>query len=237
MQKVIRLTMGLILTAAAGCASTPCPKTYDVRYVPEAEINVDGLLDESDWSKAYCERDFSFPSEDRAAPATQFRALCDDDSLYFSFSVHDEDVVVEEKFDAESVVAREDRVEIFFACDDKLKEYFCLEVDPLGRVLDYAASYYHRFDNSWSLPRVSAAASINPDGYMVEGSIPLKSLEALGLPPLGPGRVLKAGLFRADFNRGQDSKLHEYWISWVDPGTKQPDFHVPSAFGCLRIAE
>ncbi|UCF43137.1 MAG: carbohydrate-binding family 9-like protein [Planctomycetota bacterium] len=234
---MIRLTAGLILTAAAGCASNPCPKTYDVRYVPEARINVDGILDESDWNKAYCETDFSFPWEDRAAPATKFRALRDDDSLYFFFNVHDEDVVVEEKFDTESVVAREDRVEIFFAYDDKLKEYFCLEVDPLGRVLDYAASYYRRFDNSWSLPGVRAAASITSEGYTVEGSAPLKSLEALGLPPLGPGRVLKVGLFRADFNRGQNSKLHEHWISWVDPGTKQPDFHVPSAFGCLRIAE
>jgi hypothetical protein len=237
MQKEIKLTMGLIFAAAAGCASTPCPKTYHVRYVHEAEINVDGTLDESDWNKAYCERGFSFPWEERTAPATEFRALRDDDSLYLIFNVHDDDVVVEEKFDAENVVAREDRVEIFFACDDKLKEYFCLEVDPLGRVLDYAAFYYRRFDNSWSLPGVSTAASITSKGYTVEGSIPLKSLEALGLPPLSPDHVLKAGLFRADFNRGQDSKLHEHWISWVDPGTKQPDFHVPSALGCLRIAE
>lgn len=237
MRKIIKLATGLILTTAAGCASTPCPKKYNVRYLPGAEINVNGMLDESDWNKVYCERDFFFPWEERTTPVTEFRAFCDDDSFYFLFNVHDEDVVVEEMFDVETIVAREDRVEIFFACDDKLKDYFCLEVDPLGRILDYAASYYRKFDNSWNFPGVHIGAFITSEGYTVEGSIPLKSLEAVGLAPLGSGWVLKVGLFRADFNHGQNSELNEHWISWVDPGTKQPDFHVPSAFGCLRIAE
>jgi hypothetical protein len=72
MQEVIRLTMGFILTAATGCASTMCPATYDVYYLPQAEINIDGSLDEPDWKKARCERDFSFPWEAKAAPATDF---------------------------------------------------------------------------------------------------------------------------------------------------------------------
>jgi hypothetical protein len=229
--------MAIFLLAAAGCASTLCPGTYDVRYTPEVEIDVDGALNEPGWNNAHSQTDFSFPWEHEVAPFTEFRALCNDNYFYFSFTAYDEDVIVEEKFGTESVVAREDRVEIFLACDDKLKEYFCLEVDPLGRVLDYAASYYRKFDNSWDLPRARTAASITNEGYTVEGSIPLKSLEAIGLPPLGTGRLLKAGLFRADFNHGLNSKPKEQWISWVDPATERPDFHVPSAFGCFRITE
>ncbi len=38
MQEVIRLTMGLILTAATGCASTSCPATYDVYYLPDITL-------------------------------------------------------------------------------------------------------------------------------------------------------------------------------------------------------
>jgi hypothetical protein len=236
-KQVIKLMMPVFLLAAVGCASTLCPRTYDVRYVPEAEINVDGALNEPDWNNARSQTDFSFPWEHEVAPFTEFRALCDDGCFYFSFTAYDGDVIVEEKFDTESVVAAEDRVEIFFACDDKLKEYFCLEVDPLGRVLDYAAFYYRRFDSSWDLPGVHTAASITDEGYTVEASIPLKSLEAVGLPTLGPGRLLKAGLFRADFNHGLNSKPKEQWISWVAPATERPDFHVPSAFGCFRITE
>jgi len=237
MQEVIRLTMGLILTAATGCASTLCPATYNVRYSPYAEINIDGSLDEPDWKKARCERDFSFPWEAKAAPATEFRSLFDDEFFYFSFRVHDEDVVVGKKFDAESIVDREDRVEIFFARGDKLKEYFCLEVDPLGRIHDYAASYYRKFDSSWNCPGIHAAASITMQGYAVEGSIPIKILKSLGLLFPSSGHVLKAGLFRAEFNHGPDSAPEAHWISWIDPGTEQPDFHVPSAFGCLRAAK
>jgi len=237
MQEVIRLTMGLILTAVTGCASTLCPATYDVYYLPQAEINIDGSLDEPDWKKAHCERDFSFPWEAKAAFATEFRSFFDDEFFYFSFRVHDEDVVVEKKFDSESVMDKEDRVEIFFACDDNLKEYFCFEVDPLGRVHDYSASYYRKFDSSWNCPGISTAGSITKQGYIVEGSIPLKTLEALGLPMLASGHMLKAGLFRAEFNRGQDSKPEEHWISWIEPDTEQPDFHVPSAFGCFQKVE
>jgi hypothetical protein len=237
MQEVIRLTMGFILTAATGCASTMCPATYDVYYLPQAEINIDGSLDEPDWKKARCERDFSFPWEAKAAPATEFRSLFDDEFFYFSFRVHDEDVVVEKKFDAESVVDREDRVEIFFARGDKLKEYFCLEVDPLGRIHDYAASYYRKFDSSWSCRGIRTAGSITKQGYSIEGSIPLRTLETLGLPSQGSGHMLRAGLFRAEFNHGPESAPEAHWISWIDPGTEQPDFHVPGAFGCLWVAK
>jgi hypothetical protein len=146
-------------------------------------------------------------------------------------------VVVEKKFDAESVVDREDRVEIFFARGDKLKEYFCLEVDPLGRIHDYAASYYRKFDSSWSCRGIRTAGSITKQGYSIEGSIPLRTLETLGLPSQGSGHMLRAGLFRAEFNHGPESAPEAHWISWIDPGTEQPDFHVPGAFGCLWVAK
>ena len=30
---------------------------------------------------------------------------------------------------------------------------------------------------------------------------------------------------------GGEAEAH--WVSWVRPGTEEPDFHVPSAFGCF----
>ena len=39
-------------------------------------------------------------------------------------------------------VVCEDRVELLFALDEELAEYFCLEIDPLRRVLDYRDSHY-----------------------------------------------------------------------------------------------
>ncbi|MHC4571303.1 MAG: carbohydrate-binding family 9-like protein [Planctomycetota bacterium] len=180
---------------------------------------------------------FFLPLGGQSSTCYGFRSLFDDEFFYFSFRVHDEDVVVEKKFDAESVVDREDRVEIFFARGDKLKEYFCLEVDPLGRIHDYAASYYRKFDSSWSCRGIRTAGSITKQGYSIEGSIPLRTLETLGLPSQGSGHMLRAGLFRAEFNHGPESAPEAHWISWIDPGTEQPDFHVPGAFGCLWVAK
>ena len=75
---MIKLMVAIFLLVAAGCASTSCPRTYDVRYMPEAEIEVDGTLDEAHWNMAQGEIGFSFPWERNAAPFTEFRALCNE---------------------------------------------------------------------------------------------------------------------------------------------------------------
>ncbi|MHC4394024.1 MAG: carbohydrate-binding family 9-like protein [Planctomycetota bacterium] len=234
MKRIFTLILLLIVT---GCAQNRCPKIYDVHYLPKTQINIDGTLNEPQWDKAALEKDFIFPWEQTTAPITEFRALCDDDFFYFSFQLCDQYPVFEKNFDSESVVDAEDRVEIFFTRDDELEKYFCLEVDPLGRVHDYAASHYRRFDSDWDCAGLRTAAVITKTGYTVEASIPLKTLDALGLPSLHTGDILKAGLFRAEFSRTPDSKLQQRWISWVDLSKHKPDFHIPPAFGCFRMVK
>jgi hypothetical protein len=230
-----RLFAFILLFSVAGCAGQRCPRSYEVQYLPRAEINIDGIVNEPAWKKAVSEKDFIFSWEQRQAPPTEFRAFCDDEFFYFCFQVQDEEPVFEEKFDSESVVDVEDRVEIFFARDTKLKEYYCLEVDPLGRVHDYAARYYRKFDSTWKCRGLRTAALITKEGYEVEGSIPLKTLDELGLPNLHSGSILRTGLFRAEFSLGQGSALEQHWISWVDLSKYKPDFHIPEAFGCMRM--
>jgi hypothetical protein len=227
----------ILLFSAAGCAGERCPRSYEVQYLPRVKINIDGIINESSWEKAASEKDFIFSWEQRQAPPTVFRAFCDDEFFYFCFQVHDEDPVFEEKFESESVVDVEDRVEIFFTCDAELKEYYCLEVDPLGRVHDYAACYYRKFDSTWDCAGLRTAASITKAGYEVEGLIPLKTLDGLGLPSLHSGGILITGLFRAEFSRGQGTELEQHWISWVDLNKYKPDFHIPEAFGCMRMVK
>ncbi len=230
-----RVFLFLLLFAVAGCGQKMCPKTYNVRHLANARINIDGVLDEADWQKASLETGFVLSWEDRPAPLTEFRAFYDEEYFYFSFNVQDDDIVAEEKFGTESVVDREDRVEIFFARSSKLEKYFCLEVDPRGRVHSYSASYHRKLDSSWDCAGLRAAASITEQGYAVEGAIALKTFESLGLPVPGRERMLTAGLFRADFAHGSDGELEKHWISWVDLSKEKPDFHVHAAFGCMRM--
>jgi hypothetical protein len=123
-------------------------------------------------------------------------------------------------------------------------------------VFDYRASYYRHMDPMWGWKGLETKASLLPQGYVVEGRITLASFEALGFPRLQPGVKIRCGLYRAEFShdrRGRpatprDSKHTagrqldgplpiEDWMSWVDPGTKEPDFHVPASLGWLAIVK
>jgi hypothetical protein len=229
-------------------------RTYRVRYVPEARIQIDGLVDEPVWSGAHVEKRFVFPWKNTAAPSTEFRALCDDANLYFSFCVHDDDIVVLGELSDEQDAVFEDRVELYFSRDDQLQTYYCLEIDSRGRVFDYRGSYYRRLEPAWQLAGLETKASTREDGYVVEGRIRLASLQELGFPRLRPGAKIRCGLYRAEFRPDRSGRpvdrsasIHnlgrqvegsppiESWISWVDPQTEQPDFHVPSSLGWLEI--
>jgi hypothetical protein len=137
-----------------------------------------------------------------------------------------------------------------------MKDYYCVEVDSRGRAFDYRGSFYRRLDPKWNWRGLETRASPLAQGYVVEGRIPLASFAALGFPRLGPGAKIRCGLYRAEFshdrrgkpavyrdsihNRGRRSQGPppiEEWISWVDPGTKEPDFHVPTSLGWLAIVK
>ena len=234
----------------------PSDLTYPVRYWPQAKIIVDGRADEPDWALAHAENRFVFPWKQAAAPLTEFRALYDDAFLYFTFRVHDEDVVVLDTLRDKQDVVLEDRVEMFFSRDDQMSEYWAIEVDPLGRTYDYRGAYYRQFDPAWAWPGLETKGTLREQGYVVEGRIPLASFESLGYPRLRPGVKIRCGLYRAEFSHDrsgrpvvQQDSMHtqgrraegpppiEDWISWIDPGTPQPDFHVPSSLGWLQFAE
>jgi Domain of unknown function (DUF4838)/Carbohydrate family 9 binding domain-like len=200
-----------------------------------AAIQIDGVLNEPVWKQAPILRTFAYPWLERAAPLTEFRAVADEERLYFAFEVLDDDVVVEKDFAGESTVDREDRVEIFFARDPALEHYFCLEIDPLGRVHDYAASHYRKFETSWNCAGLRSAGVTRPGGYTVEASVPLTTLSQLLGRPVATGTLLRVGLFRADFRHGSLGDSSDNWLSWIKPTASTPDFHIPSAFADWRV--
>ncbi|MBN2295241.1 MAG: carbohydrate-binding family 9-like protein [Pirellulales bacterium] len=210
-------------------------KLYEIVYVPDAKIEIDGRLNEAAWEKANLLDDFTFPWNDAKAPATHFRAIVDNEKLYFSYQVWDEDIVLVEPYKHKNDSEGEDRVEVVVSCDRELKRYFAAEIDGRGRVLDFQSSYHRQFDFSWSWPTLETAGTITDEGYNVEGSIPLETLESLGLGSLLSGDDLIIGLFRAEFSHGPDGETIEDWISWAQPQVSEPDFHVPSGFGTARV--
>lgn len=206
-------------------------KTYQVRSLSGQAFDHDA------WGRADTLKDFIQPWTDTAVQRTLFRALYDEDWLYLRYDVKDREILVSTDRDHKLDVADSDRIEIFFRTDEDLERYYCLELDPLGRVLDYRASFYRDFDYTWRWPQeeLSVRAEVHEDGYLVEAKVSLKSLVDLGI--LKDGN-LNAGIFRGDCQRlgtGNGEAPSFNWITWVDPGTDTPDFHVKSAFGKLIL--
>jgi len=196
--------------------------TYRVLHSPGGTAADGVLLD-----------DFRFPWLDRPCPRTEFRAVHDGERLHFRFDVDDEDLVLGDSPDPGQAALGSDRVELFFAPDPELsRPYYGAEMDPAVRVYDYRARYHREFDDAWSFRSLDFRSEIRRGGYAVSGSLALAELAELGC--LSDG-VIVVGVYRAEFSHAPDGAIVEDWISWIDPGTETPDFHVPGSFGRFRL--
>src|SRR5215471_16276202 len=81
-----------------------------------------------------------------------------------TFHVEDADIVVLDKLRDEEDEVFEDRVEVYLSRDDEMKDYYCFEVDSRGRVFDYHASYFRKFDTKWKFEGLETKASSLPGG-------------------------------------------------------------------------
>jgi chondroitin AC lyase len=117
-----------------------------------------------------------------------------------------------------------DRVELFICKNDKMETYYCAEVDPNGKVLDYTAYFHRKFDFEWDLDQLQTATSMQEDGYTVEGALPLDWLQKNNI--LSSNGEFYLGLFRA--NASDPTKEETIvWLTWNIPDAKEPDFHIP----------
>lgn len=230
---VFLLLVAALLACGSQSASRICPAHYALTFLPDAAITLDGRADESAWGNAAEEACFFHPWENREGGRTTFRAVLGAQALYFFFGVEDS-TPVEISAEREEAVAEGDRVEVFFALDDSLDRYYCLEISPSARVFDYSASYYRQFESAWDLDGLEVVSQKGPRGYTVEGAIPRASLVELGFSELDVGNRIMAGIFRADFEEARGQVL-QHWISWCLPPVRDPDFHISGAFGFFEV--
>ena len=211
-------------------------KTYSVENIKDEEVVVTGSGDSKLWKKAKSITDFTYPWENKRSTTTSFKALHNKEWFYCLYEVQDSDIKVYVKDNNKLEVINSDRVEIFFRRDEKLTPYYCLELDPNGRVLDYEAEHHRKFNPAWSWPtgQLKVKASRTSDGYIVEVAIRKESLLKLGL--LKDNRI-EAGIFRAECVSLVGDQANMSWISWLTPTSETPDFHIASAFGTLMFED
>lgn len=207
-------------------------QSYHIHKIKKSFFSRKKMNTDSFWQKSKPLTSFILPWDKDPPPSTIFRALHDTKNLFFRFDVIDTDILVDKSTNDKMAVLSSDRVEIFFRSDKEMNLYYCLEMDPAGRVMDYKGVFYRKFDRNWKWECITIRSRYTLNGYRVWGSIPLESLRNLKL--LSDNKI-QAGLFRGKcFNANPDAPEFK-WISWVKPDSETPDFHIASAFGELRL--
>ena len=234
--KVFLLVLPALVSADGFSAGTGPEETkvYNLEYIKDAAVDIDGIDSEAPWKRVQKESGLSFPWKHSPAPATSFRAFYSDEYVFFFFEAVDADLVITSG-PGEQSVEQGDRVELFFSAGSNMDRYFCLEIDPAGKVLDYKASFYRKFDPAWDLGGLITAARLVPGGYEVEAAVPARWFRDSGISSMEKGSSFSIGIYRAEFSHSASGAPTEEWISWKNPGTVEPDFHVPSSLGIFIL--
>jgi hypothetical protein len=211
-------------------------KEYHVEIIDKNEKNVTQILDPVFWEKANCLTDFTSPWNNDPVLKIEFRALWDLDYLYFNFQVFDSEVYIDRKDNSTDSICNSDRVELFFRKNEKLSPYYCLEMDVDARILDFEAYPNWNFDYNWRWPekQLEIQSVKGQKSFTVAGRISIASLKELDLIQ---GNIIEAGVYRAKFSKDENGNYEPTWITWVDPNTAEPNFHIPSSFGKFVLKE
>lgn len=184
-----------------------------------------------DWNNTPSIKTLTAPWNNHEKDQTLFQAAYNDTAFFFRFNVVDQS---QDTYDStkEQSVALGDRVEMFFSRNLSLDNYYCLELSPNGKILDYQASSYRKFDPNWNLQGLQVYTTQTKSTYIIRGTIPITFFQSLTTQSSNNEKSVYFGLFRAE--RSIEAPKDEFiWYTWKTPTTEHPDFHIPSAFGML----
>lgn len=209
-------------------------KIYNVNHIENNKLIISGKGEHPLWGKAEILTDFVSPWDECEVKKIVFKSLWDDENLFFSFTVHDNEIYIHNDEDEITSINNSDRVELFFRSNKELDPYYCLEIDPSPRVMDFKAHPNKNFDFNWNWPKndIMVMSNITENYFSIEGALSVKTLKKLGLIKSGK---LEVGVFRAKYIKKENLKHNPTWISWVDPYTEEPNFHIHSSFGFLNL--
>jgi hypothetical protein len=210
-------------------------KTYKVKYLKKSSENL--IKDNHKiWEKANTLIDFYSPWDSKPIKKIEFKAVHNNEKIFFRFKVDDKDTYTHPSRDKNESINNSDRVELFFRTDKNLTPYYCLEIDTTSRIMDFKAYPNKKFDFNWNWPsnHIAIKSKKKDTYFVVEIIISIQSLKELSLLN---GNFIETGIYRAKYKKGEGTDYNPTWISWVDPKTNKPNFHTPSSFGLLELED
>lgn len=211
-------------------------KEYEVRLIEKKQLLISGKGDDPLWDSALVLTDFCSPWNDEKQSEIKFKALWDGENLFFNFTVLDAAIHLEKSGSSVESIGNSDRVELFFRPDDSLNPYYCLEIDTAARIMDFIAYPDKNFDFNWNWPKkdINVKSAVNAGSFTIEGAISIPSLHRFNLIK---NNKIETGVFRAKYNKKEDFNFEPTWITWVNPFTKTPNFHIASSFGNFILSK
>jgi hypothetical protein len=209
-------------------------KEYTVNLIPRKQLIISGKGDNNLWNSAIKLIDFSSPWDSEKQSRIIFKALWDSEKLFFNFTVLDSSIHIEKQDDSFDSINNSDRVELFFRTNDSMNPYYCLEMDTAARLMDFIAYPNKNLDFNWNWPQddIVIKSSVKKDSFTVEGSISIQSLTDFNLIK---NNKIETGIFRAKYSPNKNGSFEPTWITWVNPNTETPNFHIASSFGTLIL--
>jgi hypothetical protein len=209
---------------------------YQVNLIKKNQLIISGKGENDIWNQAMVLNDFCSPWDIEKPSKIIFKALWDQEKFFFNFTVFDPEIHIEKLDNSFESIGNSDRVELFFRSDISLDPYYCLEIDTSARIMDFKAYPNQNFDFNWNWPKsdILIKSSVNKNSFTVEGSITIQSLKNLDLIK---NNKIETGIFRAKYTLNKNECFEPVWITWVDPKTETPNFHIASSFGTLLFKE
>jgi len=211
----------LVFITLSACTSEKEVKSHTVFTMSRqtAEPDTGRIITAPVWERVPQQKVFSAPWSEDKTDETVFQCYLSPHYFYFKFQVPDETITLAEPFRKKLDVCDEDRAEIFLSATPGMETYYCMEIDPEGRALDYVSGYYRQFDYEWSFSTLQIETTIEDTRYIVAGRLSTAEMMQLGLPL----DDFYMGVFRADFAGPKDV----VWYSLLRVEREQADFHIP----------
>ena len=208
---------------------------YKVNLIKQ-QLIISGKGENEVWNQAMVLNDFCSPWYLEKPSKIIFRALWDQEKFYFNFTVFDSEIHIEKEDNSFESIGNSDRVELFFRPNISMNPYYCLEIDTAARIMDFKAYPNKNFDFNWNWPKndIIVKSSVNKNSFIVEGSISIQSLKDLNLIK---NNKMETGIFRAKYFSNKTGCFEPIWITWINPKTETPNFHIASSFGTLLFKE
>ena len=234
---------GQSLTARYAARLTE-PRTYNA-YRIRGKIKVDGKLKETDWKRAAESdlfADISGPGFPAPTKDTRVKMLWDDEYLYIGATLEEDNIVGNLK-QRDTIIWKQNDFEIFIDPDGDGINYFEIETNVRGTLLDLIMDKPYRsggnFYSPWDCPGLKLAVyckgtvgkSSDKDQYWtVEAAIPRASLmwgftDAASLP-----------YWRVNFSRVEWLKKDKE-ENWVWSPTGEINMHMPKRWGFVHFVD